>query len=185
MQTKNRGFTLIELLVVISIIGVLSAVVLTSLQNAKIKAKDAVVFAAIDQFKSLLTLEYGDTGSYGNLLPNFNGSGAFSSPTAGVVTWIDSAEDCDDVTFLGTRAIEATRVCKEIAKHTPDGTPSLILGADVNSLIPNAQYWTISALVPSTQRYYCVSNLGNTSNNNTIDGVTDGGLPGCWNDPTQ
>ncbi len=61
---KNKGFTLIELLVVIAIIGILSSVVLVSLNSARIKARDAKRTASIKELQTALELYYDDNGSY-------------------------------------------------------------------------------------------------------------------------
>src|SRR3989344_1689786 len=54
----QKGFTLIELLVVIAIIGLLSSVVLASLNGARKKARDARRLSDIKSLQSALELYY-------------------------------------------------------------------------------------------------------------------------------
>ena len=61
---KNKGFTLIELLVVISIIGLLSTIVLVSLNAAREKARDVNRKTDLRQLRTALEMLYDDVGSY-------------------------------------------------------------------------------------------------------------------------
>lgn len=82
MHRSSRAFTLIELLVVIAIIGLLSSIVLASLNNARMKARVTAVGGEAHQFTNLLYLEYEEEGSYEAL------------STEG--DWVGyGAEDCD------------------------------------------------------------------------------------------
>lgn len=63
-KRKNKGFTLIELLVVVAIIGLLSSVVLASLNSARGKARDAKRKQDMVQIRTALELYYHDYGSY-------------------------------------------------------------------------------------------------------------------------
>ncbi|MBI5457469.1 prepilin-type N-terminal cleavage/methylation domain-containing protein [Candidatus Kaiserbacteria bacterium] len=72
---KSHGFTLIELLVVIAIIGLLSSVVLSSLNGARKKGRDARRMADLKQIQVAQELYYGQ-----QTVP------AYSATIAGLVT---------------------------------------------------------------------------------------------------
>lgn len=61
---NSKGFTLIELLVVIAIIGILSSVVLASLNSARQKGRDARRISDLKQLQLALELYYDSTGGY-------------------------------------------------------------------------------------------------------------------------
>ncbi len=63
-KDSKRGFTLIELLVVIAIIGILSSVVLASLNSARRKGRDARRVADVKQLQLALELSYDANGEY-------------------------------------------------------------------------------------------------------------------------
>ena len=64
MFRSSRGFTLIELLVVIAIIGILSSVVLASLNDARQKSRDAKRISDIKQIQLAAELYFDSNGSY-------------------------------------------------------------------------------------------------------------------------
>jgi prepilin-type N-terminal cleavage/methylation domain-containing protein len=60
----KKGFTLIELLVVISIIGVLTALLLSNFVGIRGRAKDAKLKSNLEQMKTSLRLYYNDYQQY-------------------------------------------------------------------------------------------------------------------------
>lgn len=101
---NNKGFTLIELLVVIAIIGLLSSVVLASLNSARSKAKDAAIKEGVHQLSSLMALEYDESGSYCNLQYG----------------WITANGGTCDSVFLGTYTTNARSICKNIYNNAAE-----------------------------------------------------------------
>lgn len=61
---KSKGFTLIELLVVVAIIGILATVVIASLSDARTRAKDAAIQAAVSQARATLEMNMIDNSTY-------------------------------------------------------------------------------------------------------------------------
>ena len=64
-MNKNKGFTLIELLVVIAIIGILSSVVLASLNTARGKGADTAIKQQLATIRPQAEIYYDTNGSYG------------------------------------------------------------------------------------------------------------------------
>ena len=61
---NQRGFTLIELLVVIAIISLLATLAVTSLNNARVKARDARRLGDIESIKKAMELKFSDNNNY-------------------------------------------------------------------------------------------------------------------------
>lgn len=75
----TKGFTLIELLVVIAIIGILSSVVLASLNSARAKGANAAIKANLANIRAQAELYYDSNNSYGAATTGC-GAGMFTDP---------------------------------------------------------------------------------------------------------
>lgn len=89
MKFTKKGFTLIELLVVVAIIGTLATIVVASLGQARIRARDASVTSAMSSFRNKAELEFG--GNFNTLCS----SSIYSDLSSEVSANSGSIESCE------------------------------------------------------------------------------------------
>jgi prepilin-type N-terminal cleavage/methylation domain-containing protein len=97
-RNYKKGFTLIELLVVIAIIGILSSVVLASLNTARQRGADAAIRATVNNARAQAELYFDGEGDYDDVCL----AGTASNP--GLAEFVAAAReqsgdvDCNDTT---------------------------------------------------------------------------------------
>ena len=87
VNKNNKGFTLIELLVVIDIIGILSSVVLASLNTARGKGNDAKIKAQLSGLRAAAEIYYDTAGNYGAASSDLCSAAFFADATSGMLTY--------------------------------------------------------------------------------------------------
>jgi prepilin-type N-terminal cleavage/methylation domain-containing protein len=97
-RNLKKGFTLIELLVVIAIIGILSAVVLASLNSARNRAKDASIQSSMSSLRGYAETFYSGNNSYTGL----------DAPAAGGAEFTDLEVDKIDDAINGQIGVALT-----------------------------------------------------------------------------
>jgi type IV pilus assembly protein PilA len=159
-MTTQKGFTLIELLVVIAIIGVLSAVVLASLNTARSKGDTAAILANLTSIRSQAELDFTTNGFYSN-------TSTFTSFSRG--TCFPSAPVSNNI-FADPVIINQI----QSAKNSGTGLTACAVGTDKKSYAI-----AIQVKATSTAAYYaayCMDSTGQPPTLKTMATNNQGGI---------
>ncbi len=139
MKKLNLGFTLIELLVVIAIIGILSSVVLASLNTARAKASDAAVKSNLTNIRAQAELIYNDDG--------------------GIYTNV-----CDDTQFIQRAIIAAAAAAGIPAPVAGDYDIAKVGAVGTATCHATALGWAAEVPLKTTPTgFWCVDSVGTSS----------------------
>ena len=134
-RSRNwRGFTLIELLLVIAIIGLLSTVVLASLNSSRTKAKDSRRIQEIRELQKALELYYSENAFYpSSINSSQNNLGKYLTDDSDLLTGAGG----DKYFYTGLRLV-AGGTCQSYhlmvtLESVPAGTGLLAVDADATA----------------------------------------------------
>lgn len=148
MNTKlNRGFTLIELLVVIAIIGILSSVVLASLNSARSKGRDARRVSDLKQLQLALELWYdANSQEYPDTLAALTAGGQISvipaDPQGAAYVYDNMDNTAGGTCLVADAGACASYVIQAITENTKPsgGWPTDVTGAATYSCDQTTEY---------------------------------------------
>jgi len=104
--SRVRGFTLVELIIVVAIIGILATIAVPAMQDAPVKAREAVIRADLYQMRSCIDQHLADKGVYPESLQALVDAGylrhlpadPFTGETEGV--WMEITAEPSDIEDL-------------------------------------------------------------------------------------
>ena len=158
MKRQGAGFTLIELLVVIAIIGILSAVVLASLNTARTKGNDAGIKANLNSVETQAAL----------YLLNNNSYGAFDNGSGGPAV-------CPVSGTSGATVFHDATIEKAIAMAVSDAG-----GGGITACFANGTKYAaaVTRANQASSTYWCVDSTGTRCGVNSYLFV-NGACPAC------
>ncbi|MBU6214581.1 type II secretion system GspH family protein [Patescibacteria group bacterium] len=151
-NNRSKGFTLIELLVVIAIIGILSAVVLASLNSARQKGNDAAVKSNLDTIRSQAAI-YIDQ----------KGNGVYYSETGTTpATSVGTAAACAvaQTLFTDTTVAQAIASADKASGGAGGATPTNVRCGNDGGGAARITQWAIQVPLSAANTYWCVDSSG-------------------------
>ena len=152
INNLRKGFTLIELLIVIAIIGILAAIVLVSLNDARTSARDTQRVGNIRNAQLAMEIYFDDNGNYP------------PPATPGV------CEDADDddpavaqiMDVIGMRGVQDPLAGQSYFYGAPDATPTnYVLRATLedpndSAFVTDVDATAFGCACDDASNYYCV-----------------------------